>query len=214
MKLPKSLCLALCIVFLATSTACVEIKERIFPGKKGRGELQLELDLTYFEMFAETGDWREKIGGLLQVQEVSLSELKGISQVQTSLSSEEKVAHMSLNYGSIEALNEALTFLYLGEEQPTFTFFEQVEDQWIRNQPPGWGKRVKERWEQLWGEELSPENQQAARFRYVAKLKASIGLVYAPFEVEIKEENKEVVVVLDASDLFEDKSSQIKILTK
>ena len=214
MKLYQGVYLIICIAIMATFSSCLEIKERVYPGKKGKGELRLELSLTYFKMFADTVDWEQKIRAPLESLEEALAQKKGVSQVQAQISSEAGIVSLSLSYASLEALNEALTFLYLGGEEPSFPFFEQVAGQWTRNQPPKWGDRVRERWEELWGEKLLPEDQEAVKFRYLAKFKSSIGLVYAPFQVELEEEKREVLVELDSSDLFEEKSSQIKILTK
>ncbi|MEM6629995.1 MAG: hypothetical protein AAF694_10010 [Bacteroidota bacterium] len=213
MKVNKVCFGGLGLAMLILFSSCIEVNERIFPGKKGRGELTLEIGLTYFQLFADTVEWQEKVQKPLEELNEYLSDRRGISEVQTSISSEEGKISLSLKYSSIEELNVALTYVYLGDTVSIFPFFEQLDGQWIRNHPPNLGTKVTERWQEVLEKRMQPEDQAAMKFRYITKLKEAIGLVYAPFPTQIFEKDNEVHVELSSLNLFGSEEGQVKILT-
>ncbi len=192
--------------------SCLKVKENLRMQKNGKGEMTLEWDLSFLKLYGEKGDYEFLIKKGLNELELGLVDIADIQLRELGVSDRGTQAKLTFSFKTLPALNEALSYIYLGDSLPVFSFFEAKEKVFIRNQAPQIGAKVLERWGGLWADTLRLAEKQNFRFETELELKSSVQLVYAPVNIHIDPDQNRVSWNLIGTDLFSEKAQSIKIL--
>ena len=192
--------------------SCLKVKENLRIQKNGKGEMTLEWDLSFLKLYGEEGNNKLLIEKGLKELALGMEVISDIQLGELGFSEKGTYAKLTFSFKSLSALNEALSYIYLGDTSSVYSFFEAKERVFTRNQVPQIGAKVLERWAGLWADTLSQEEKRNFRFETELELKSSVQLVYAPVNVRIYPDQHSVSWYHAGKDLFSEKPQSVKIL--
>ncbi len=197
------------IILLALGlTSCVNITEWIEFGRNGKGSMKLEVSLSYIKMFESLS---EKIprAHSFQALKDKLANTENISNVDIDFDDESFVYTIAFDFKDIQALNNALTILYLDDETPTFPFFVWEENLVTRNYPQDFQKFFLRNWNTYTDNKWEDSYKESVRIKHDYSFNNSLALVYSPVQTEITgDKNRQSQVYLSLIQLFEEPESQ------
>ena len=194
------------------SSSCINVKEHLVLQKNGKGSFTLEWDLSAARLFSNGENVLSAVepGYLALLKELERVPGIQLSEADTYLSASS--VQLSFQYKSLDALNEAMTLIYLGENLSRYEFIQQEGTLITRSMPAGVGEKLSERWKTYWNSSFSQAEKASVRWDMQMECKSTIHLVYSPLPAKISPDQHVVNWNMTGEELFGTSTRLVKIL--
>ena len=204
--------LVFCCICLWGSS-CIHVKEHVVIQKNGKGDFTLEWDMSAARLFSNSEDVRSAIEPAYLDLIKALENLSDIQLKVEDTHFRASSTQLSFHYKSLDALNKAMTLIYLGENQATYEFIKREGTLITRAMPPGVGEKLSKRWKTYWRTPFSEEEKAHVRWEGQLECKSTVNLVYSPIPAKINPDQHVVNWNLGSDELFGSSERIVKILT-
>jgi len=200
----------LCVLLGCSS--CINITENCTFKKNGSGRMNLEITFSYLKMFGSEASTLPNIQRFDSIK-TGLDKLEKISDIALTLDSTAYSLSIAFDFDDPQALNDALSWLYHGDVQPSFDFYEWKEEQMIRNYPETFATNFQKTWS-YWAEEpLDDHYLRSINIRHQYEYKDNVVLIYTPTSAEILgDKNKQANIYLPLSYLFDQPAPNFRVV--
>ena len=203
--------LFVCIALFFGGSGCATLTEFIQFDRKGRGEARIMVNLSYVKLFSDLSAHKPQIQEVLANLEEVVDKTKGIKNVVVGVDTTQ--AFLSFSFESVDALNRALTSLYMGPGQAPYSFFRMDSRQIQRQFPDSMDSVFTQRWADWVEKGPTAEDRATFQFSHQIVPKAAVRLIYSPFAARVDGPGNVAKVAFPLSQISASKQKSFRVVT-